>query len=120
MSSSIVVVVKSWVELSISCFIYMSTTPRFWCSFGKKVVPGPSAGAPGSSRWDKDKFSNLHGKMMKIGGIYNIACVTVASIELEQTCWRELTFGIFPVRLQFTALAQLLAVIPMPRERFEI
>jgi len=41
---------------------------------------------------------------------YEVAGVTVISMKLEQSSAREVTSGIFPVRVPVTALAQLSAL----------
>lgn len=41
---------------------------------------------------------------------YDVAGVTVISMKLEQSAIREVTSGIFPVRVPVTALAQLSAL----------
>ena len=49
---------------------------------------------------------------MRLGGLrtYEVAGVTVTSMKLEQSAAREVTSGIFPVRVPVTALAQLSAL----------
>jgi len=47
--------------------------------------------------------------------IVEVAGVTLISMKLEQSCIREATSGIFPLRVPVTALAQLLSLHPAER-----